>query len=103
MLQLPGVVNQPLIFYSALTSLLCSLMSLLYGCMYIIRFGSMRKTYRAIAWAEVSCLMLRALGFDSDVAGSSKHKDGHLVECLGVTCDASRVVSLVRICKPPIS
>ena len=47
--------------------------------------------------------MLRALGFDSDVAGSSKHKDSHLVECLGVTCDASRVASLVRICKLPIS
>ncbi|KAF8718260.1 hypothetical protein AX14_011968 [Amanita brunnescens Koide BX004] len=54
MLQLPGVVNEPVIFYSALTSQLCSLMSLLYGCVYIIRFGSMRKTYRAIAWAEAA-------------------------------------------------
>lgn len=57
MMQLPGVVDEPVILYSALASLICSLMSLLYGCVYIIRFGSMRKTYRAIAWAEVSCII----------------------------------------------
>ncbi|KAF8632233.1 hypothetical protein AX15_001985 [Amanita polypyramis BW_CC] len=52
MLQLPGAVTEPLILYTSLASLICSLTSLLYGCMYIIRFGSMRKTYRAIAWAK---------------------------------------------------
>ncbi|KAF8638241.1 hypothetical protein AX17_002263 [Amanita inopinata Kibby_2008] len=54
MLQLSRAIDEPLILYSALASLLCSLMSLLYGCMYIIRFGSMRKTYRAVAWAEAA-------------------------------------------------
>ncbi len=29
-------------------------MSLLFGCIYIIRFGSMRKTYKAAEWALVS-------------------------------------------------
>lgn len=28
-------------------------MSLLYGCMFIIRFGTMRKAYKAAEWAEV--------------------------------------------------
>ena len=28
-------------------------MSLLYGCVYIIRFGTMRKTYKAAEWAQV--------------------------------------------------
>ncbi|KAF8886621.1 hypothetical protein CPB84DRAFT_1652717, partial [Gymnopilus junonius] len=27
-------------------------MSLLYGCIYIIRFGTMRKTYKGAEWAE---------------------------------------------------
>jgi hypothetical protein len=31
----------------------CALVSLLYGCMYIIRFGTMRKTYKAADWATV--------------------------------------------------
>ncbi|KAF9564916.1 hypothetical protein CPC08DRAFT_630547, partial [Agrocybe pediades] len=31
--------------------MICALVSLLFGCMYIIRFGSMRKTYKAAEWA----------------------------------------------------
>lgn len=31
-------------------------MSLLYGCVYIIRFGSMQKTHKAAEWANVSNL-----------------------------------------------
>ncbi|KAK2463412.1 hypothetical protein APHAL10511_004498 [Amanita phalloides] len=54
MIQLPGASVEPVILYSALASLICSLMSLLYGCMYIIRFDSMRKTYRAIIWAKAA-------------------------------------------------
>ncbi|KAF9459264.1 hypothetical protein BDZ94DRAFT_1117209, partial [Collybia nuda] len=27
-------------------------MGLLYGCLYIVRFGTMRKGYKAIQWAE---------------------------------------------------
>ncbi|KAF9459246.1 hypothetical protein BDZ94DRAFT_1122565, partial [Collybia nuda] len=27
-------------------------MGLLYGCMYTVRFGTMRKAYKAIQWAE---------------------------------------------------
>ena len=32
-------------------------MSLFYGCIYIIRFGTMRKTYKAAEWAQVSIYM----------------------------------------------
>ena len=34
-------------------------MSLLYGCMYIVRFGTMRKTYKAAEWATVRILLYR--------------------------------------------
>ncbi|KAF9044163.1 hypothetical protein BJ165DRAFT_1479493 [Panaeolus papilionaceus] len=51
-LQLDGASTDPLTRFSALIAMLCSLMSLMYGCMYIIRFGTMRKTYKAAEWAH---------------------------------------------------
>jgi len=53
-LQIQGAANDPLTRNCALFSLICALMSLLYGCMYIIRFGTMRKPHKAAAWAAVS-------------------------------------------------
>lgn len=53
-LQISGAADDPITRYLALLSLMCALMSLLFGCMYIIRFGSMRKTYKAAEWALVS-------------------------------------------------
>ncbi|KIM38484.1 hypothetical protein M413DRAFT_242292 [Hebeloma cylindrosporum] len=51
-LQIESAANDPLIRYSALLSMICALMSLFYGCIYIIRFGTMRKTYKAAEWAQ---------------------------------------------------
>ncbi|KIM38313.1 hypothetical protein M413DRAFT_244392 [Hebeloma cylindrosporum] len=53
-LQIQSAADDPLTRYFAVFSLICSLISLLFGCMYIIRFGSMRKTYKAAEWALVS-------------------------------------------------
>ena len=53
-LQIQDAAEDPLTRYTALFSLVCSLISLLFGCMYIIRFGSMRKSYKAAEWALVS-------------------------------------------------
>ena len=53
-LQIQSAAEDPLTRYTALISLMCALISLLFGCMYIIRFGSMRKTYKAADWAVVS-------------------------------------------------
>ena len=39
--------------YAALFSLICSIMSLSYGCIYIVQFGTMRSMYKASRWAEV--------------------------------------------------
>ncbi|KAH6916440.1 hypothetical protein BKA70DRAFT_1255789 [Coprinopsis sp. MPI-PUGE-AT-0042] len=50
-LQIDAAANDAIIRYTALSSLICALISLLYGCMYIIRFGTMRKPYKAAEWA----------------------------------------------------
>lgn len=38
----------------AIRLLVCTLMSLLYGCLYTVRFGSMKAMYKASEWALVS-------------------------------------------------
>ncbi|KAH6916445.1 hypothetical protein BKA70DRAFT_1068372, partial [Coprinopsis sp. MPI-PUGE-AT-0042] len=50
-LQIDAAAKDAVTRYTALASLICALMSLLYGCMYIIRFGTMRKPYKAAEWA----------------------------------------------------
>ncbi|KAG2011214.1 hypothetical protein CC2G_011359 [Coprinopsis cinerea AmutBmut pab1-1] len=50
-LQIDAASNDGLTRYTAMASLVCALMSLLYGCVYIIRFGTMRKPYKAAEWA----------------------------------------------------
>ncbi|TFK20232.1 hypothetical protein FA15DRAFT_600104 [Coprinopsis marcescibilis] len=57
-LQIDAAANDYLTRYTALASLICALMSLLYGCMYIIRFGTMRTPYKAAEWALVSPFIL---------------------------------------------
>ncbi|KAF8969627.1 hypothetical protein BDZ97DRAFT_1915174 [Flammula alnicola] len=51
-LQISTAASDPVTRYAALFSLICALISLLFGCMYIIRFGTMRKTYAAVEWAK---------------------------------------------------
>ncbi|KAJ7173467.1 hypothetical protein C8R46DRAFT_892782 [Mycena filopes] len=51
MLQIEAA-SHPITRTSALFSLICALMSLLYGCMYIVRFGGMRKMHKASSFAE---------------------------------------------------
>lgn len=54
MLQIDGAGTVPVLKYAAILSLICALMSLLYRCMYIIRFGSMKRMDKAASWAEAS-------------------------------------------------
>jgi hypothetical protein len=53
MLQIESAANDPIARHAALFSLICALMSLLYGCMYIIRFGNMKGARKAVEWAAV--------------------------------------------------
>ncbi|TRM68722.1 hypothetical protein BD626DRAFT_394244 [Schizophyllum amplum] len=52
MFQIPDAATDPVTRNAALLSLICALMSLTYGCIYIVRFGTMRSMYRASRWAE---------------------------------------------------
>ena len=52
MFQIPYAATDPVTRNAALLSLICALMSLSYGCIYIVRFGTMRSMYRASRWAE---------------------------------------------------
>lgn len=54
MFQIPSAASDPVTRTAALLSLVCALMSLSYGCMYIFRFGTMRTMYKASRWAEVN-------------------------------------------------
>ncbi|TEB36767.1 hypothetical protein FA13DRAFT_1083273 [Coprinellus micaceus] len=49
-LQIDAAAADPYTRYFALSSLICALVSLLYGCVYIIRFGTMRKPYKVFYW-----------------------------------------------------
>ncbi|KAJ3755358.1 hypothetical protein EV360DRAFT_85976 [Lentinula raphanica] len=53
MFQIDSAETDPLTRTAALLSLICAIMSLSYGCIYIVRFGTMRSMYRASIWAEV--------------------------------------------------
>lgn len=54
--QIPDAAADPVTRSTAIVSLVCSLMSLTYGCMYIVRFAAMRSMLRASKWAEVCSL-----------------------------------------------
>ena len=54
LLQIPEAADNPITRNTALLSLICALMSLSYGCIYIMRFGTM-SMYRFSMWDEVRC------------------------------------------------
>ena len=56
-LQIPSAANDPVTRYAALVSMMCAVMSLLYGSIYVIRFGTMRSASKAAEWAHVSRLI----------------------------------------------
>ena len=83
--QIESTANDPLIRYSALLSMICALMSLLFSCIYIIRFGTMRKPYKA-EWAQASSHSSNML------PGVRKIKTWNFLECLGAPRYAISVV-----------
>ncbi|KAL0954996.1 hypothetical protein HGRIS_003922 [Hohenbuehelia grisea] len=54
MLQIEGIEGDPVSRTATLLSLICALMSLLYGCIYMARFGTMNKMYKAKSWADAA-------------------------------------------------
>jgi hypothetical protein len=54
MFQIEDAAQDPITRIAALFSLVCAIMSLSFGCIFILRFGTMRTMYKASRWAEVS-------------------------------------------------
>ncbi|KAJ7165891.1 hypothetical protein C8R46DRAFT_1096498 [Mycena filopes] len=54
MFQIPPAASDPVTRTTALLSLVSALMSLCYGCVYIVRFSTMRSMYRASKFAQVT-------------------------------------------------
>ncbi|KAI6013285.1 hypothetical protein EDC04DRAFT_714789 [Pisolithus marmoratus] len=52
MFQDPQVAYDPVTRTTALVSLTCALMSLSYGCLYMVRFETMKGMYMAARWAQ---------------------------------------------------
>ncbi|KAI0036231.1 hypothetical protein K488DRAFT_82340 [Vararia minispora EC-137] len=52
LLTLDGAPDDPLTRTASVISLICALMSILYACLYIIRFGPMRQMHKAVGWTE---------------------------------------------------
>ncbi|KAL1756759.1 hypothetical protein FB107DRAFT_248013 [Schizophyllum commune] len=50
-LQIDAAAADPVARTAALLALVCTLMSLLYGCLYTVRFSSMKAMYKASEWA----------------------------------------------------
>ncbi len=76
--QIHGAGEDPVTRYLAFWSLMCALVSLLYGCLFIIRFGTMRKPYKAAEWALVGLtidVLPQCLTF---AVGSTKLTNHHL-------------------------
>lgn len=51
-LQIESAAHDALTRYTAMASLICALLSVLYGCVYIIRFGGMKRTYKGFEFAR---------------------------------------------------
>jgi len=95
-LQIDSAANDPVTRYSALLSMICALMSLLYGCIYIIRFGTMRKTYKAAEWAQVRVSAILPTGSDRGPIGIPKNAHWHRVECLDSPRHARNMACVVH-------
>jgi hypothetical protein len=54
MFQIEAAASDPITRTAALLSLVCAVMSLSYGVLFIIRFGTMRSMYKASRWAEAA-------------------------------------------------
>ncbi|KAK2464811.1 hypothetical protein APHAL10511_003229 [Amanita phalloides] len=48
--QLPGVGTDPVLRNTSFLSLIYALLCLLYGCVYVIRFGSLRSISKGLGW-----------------------------------------------------
>ena len=99
MLQIDDAASDPITRTAILLSLVCTLMSLSYGCIYIVRFGTMTNMYKAAGFAQVNLKLLLYPAW-SKVTKSLGHEappNFCMVECACASSDACCLVSLVSL------
>lgn len=99
MFQVPDAAGDPFTRWPAIYSLICALMSLTYGCIYIVQFGTMRSMYKASRWAEVcEILIMLSFGIERLInhTGGPENENCYLVERVGFACHAGNMACLVN-------
>lgn len=81
MFQNQEMANDPAVRTTALISLTCALMSLSYGCVYIIRFDTMRSMYKAVRWAQVRLTFSLVCNIEYIVSEKRKRKERQRLSC----------------------
>ncbi len=81
-------------------SLISALMSLIFGCVYILRFSTMRTMRKAAKWAEVGFLFAPTERDQDTIslyrAGGTEVHIRYLLECLGLPRLARMLSCLVQ-------
>jgi hypothetical protein len=98
MLQIPSAGDDPITRTAALMALICAMISLLFGCIYVVRFGTMKRTHQALSWAEVCNPHVFLFGLEMmyDCSpGSEENQQINILERLGAPGDACCLVILV--------
>ena len=101
-LQIQGVANDPVMRFTARLSMMCALMSLLYGCIYIVCFGMM-KLINLQSCRMGSCTSVtskKMIDDNTDLTfslGSATDDDGYILERLGAPSATSNVASMVKL------
>ncbi len=98
MFQVPEAAGDPLTRWAAILSLIFALMSLTYGIVYIVQFGTMRSMYKASRWAEVRFPVISILSCANITIGSTEDQDFYLVEYMGAPGRPCRLARVVDDC-----
>jgi hypothetical protein len=94
-LQITEASDDPVTRTAALLSLICALTGLIYGCMYIVKFGMMRNMFHASRCVEVNTIYFIGNMFFQVHhllhPGGAENENLGLVERLGIIRDACRM------------
>lgn len=96
MFQIQDAAGDPLTRFAALFSLIFSIMSLTYGCVYIVQFGTMRTMYKASRWQKYVPPLYQSVDAHGMLVfvGGAENQDHNMVEHLGSPSYARYLVSL---------
>lgn len=93
--QIDGAQSDPITRFMAFWSLISALLSLLYGCFFIVRFSGMRRVHKAAEWAIVGMILPPNHSLLSILYTGGPTSTNSILECMGYVGNASDLASLV--------